>query len=38
MLANRDEYVLPALTASVDIAMAFEPFEGFLSSACSTFR
>ncbi|MCP1652287.1 DNA sulfur modification protein DndB [Pseudomonas nitroreducens] len=28
MLANRDEYVLPALTASVDIAMAFEPFEG----------
>jgi DNA sulfur modification protein DndB len=28
MLENRYEYVLPALTASVDIAMAFEPLEG----------
>lgn len=28
MLANRSEYVLPSLTASVDMAMAFEPLDG----------
>ncbi len=28
MLSNRDDYVLPSLTASVDKAMCFEPIEG----------
>lgn len=28
MLENRDDYVLPALTASVDTKMAFEPMDG----------
>lgn len=28
IIENRDDYVLPSLTASVDTAMAFEPLEG----------